>query len=1091
MTLLRTFYKLLHFCTARPEPACLMNQRMMTKKKRGQSMMNNPGYRAPMAPRRLALLAFFALTSSLAGPLWAATGNVSNLNLTTSNGVQITENYPSAQGFTTGDDSAGYTLQSVTLPLARANANDVSPTVELRSVSSGNPGTSLATLTGSRSLSATMTEEVFTCSSGCELSGDGTSYFIMFTPGRFSSVYWGQNTAGTETNTPSNADWSIADDAKYRDGVGTTWLNEGAVKLMKVSWATPTLTASSVEATSATLGIANYSGNWYYKRTSPSAGSCSSAVSTATASLSGLDSGTSYTFKAYSDSSCTSANELDSADLLTKPGKVAGVSATAGNTSLAVSWTATTGAASYKIQWKSGTDDWDATNRQATSTTTSKTLSSLTNDTAYTIRVAAVNTTGDGAWSDEASGTPSAVTLTASNVTSGGATLTLAGHTAAWYYKYTAPSGGECSSAVSAGTAAATLTDLRGSTGYTFNAYSDSSCSTLLATAPAFTTSAPTAPSAPTGLTIRGNSLSCLDGNQNVTSFDFTLDWTAANANGAPVTSHRVFWRKKGTTDWTLKTTLRRPGATIGIAVDTNNLGGSYEVGVRARNSRGWGPQSAYVDFNLSTPPAAPAKPAVEASDRSATLSWRAPSGCGSAVTGYEYVKKTGAGPFETTWTAIPSSASLTAHTVTGLTNNTAYQFKLRAVNSVGNGPESVASDPVTPAAPHLWVENIDTETATIALRHWTGGPWSWKVAGPRKGGCYNSRGRGLSHSTVEILIALEVGTRYTVTAYSGHRCATANQLDSETFTTRARGWQAPALSVASVGSTSATLSIANHSGDWWYAETSDSTTCTKVDAGTSSASLAGLTPNKYYAYKGYSGSGCGNSGAPLDWITGKVEFTTSGPIAATVTDLTDTSATLAVSGIASGQWSTDHIVTGEPSSRSQCLTYEHTATSAVVTGLTAGTAYTFYVYRGGKCAFVDDRIATQAHTFQFSSGSVGSTSATLTLEHYEGAWSYQGGGASGSGGQAAGASAASSSRGPVPGRAFRDLHGESRRSDREHQLYLHGPRRRQLRRRRAGTDPVHHAGRADAAGAAGRAHGAHGLGGGRQRDAVVERPVR
>ena len=30
--------------------------------------------------------------------------------------------YPSAQGFTTGDDSAGYTLQSVTLPLARANA---------------------------------------------------------------------------------------------------------------------------------------------------------------------------------------------------------------------------------------------------------------------------------------------------------------------------------------------------------------------------------------------------------------------------------------------------------------------------------------------------------------------------------------------------------------------------------------------------------------------------------------------------------------------------------------------------------------------------------------------------------------------------------------------------------------------------------------------------------------------------------------------------------------------------------------------------------------------------------------------------------
>ena len=799
------------------------------------------------ALRRLALFAFFALTSSLAGPLWAATGNVSNLTLTAANGIQISEDYPSAQAFTTGDHSGGYALQSVTLKL-RGSATNLSP--ELYSDASGSPSASLATLSATTVSSSDMTDVDFTCSSGCRLTKD-TTYHIVVDVGRLDVLYWGQNTSGNETNTaPTGSDWSIADDAKYRNGANSTeWRSEGAVKLTKVSWAAPTLTASSVEATSATLTIADHSGNWYYKHTTPSGGQCSSAVTGTSTSVT-LTSGTSYTFKAYSDSNCTSANELDSTTLLTKPGKVAGVSATAGNTSLAVSWTATTGATSYKIQWKSGTQEYDATNRQTTSTTASKTLLSLTNGTAYTLRVAAVNTTGDGAWSDEAAGTPSAVTLTASNVTSGGATLTLAGHTAAWYYKYTAPSGGECSSAVSAGTAAATLTDLTGSTGYTFKAYSDSSCSTLLATAPAFTTSAPTAPSAPTGLTIRGNSLSCLDGNQNVTSFDFTLDWTAANANGAPVTSHRVFWRKKGTTDWTLKTTLRRPGATIGIAVDTNNLGGSYEVGVRARNSRGWGPQSAYVDFNLSTPPAAPAKPAVEASDRSATLSWRAPSGCGSAVTGYEYVKKTGAGAFETTWTAIPSSASLTAHTVTGLTNNTAYQFKLRAVNSVGNGPESVASDPVTPSPPDLWVEDIRYHTAQIVLRNWTSGAWSWKIARENSSQCYNSRAP--AHSTFQSLSTLYIDTSHTVTAHSGHGCASANQLDSETVTTRASDWQAPALSVASVTSTGASLSIANHSGDWWYARKSDSTTCTKVDAGTSSATLSGLTPNKFYSYRAF-----------------------------------------------------------------------------------------------------------------------------------------------------------------------------------------------------------------------------------------------
>ena len=60
---------------------------------------------------------------------------------------------------------------------------------------------------------------------------------------------------------------------------------------------------------------------------------------------------------------------------LTKPGKAAGVTATAGNAALDVAWTATTGASSYKVQWKSSSDsDWDATSRQTTSTTASATI---------------------------------------------------------------------------------------------------------------------------------------------------------------------------------------------------------------------------------------------------------------------------------------------------------------------------------------------------------------------------------------------------------------------------------------------------------------------------------------------------------------------------------------------------------------------------------------------------------------------------------------------------------------------------------------------------------------------------------------------
>ncbi len=959
-------------------------------------------------PRRLTLLALFALTSGLAGPLWAA-GNVSNLSLSPVDGLTVTDAFPSAQGFTTGNHSAGYTLKSVTLKLKRQRSGS-SPTytqASLYSASSENPGTSQAALATLNLTDANaMADYVFSCTgSGCELDS-GTTYFIVV--GSERGVYWGQNTSGSETNTPSDAGWSIADVAKYKSG--SDWPNESpaVAKLMKVSWAIPTLTATSIEATSATLGIANHTGNWHYKQTAPTAGQCSAAVSAATTSVGNLDSGASHTFKAYSDSACATeiTSDATDAEFLTKPGKVAGVSATPGNASLDLSWTAETGAASYKIQWKSGTQEYDATNRQATSTAAAKTISSLTNGTAHTLRVAAVNATGDGAWSDETTATPSSVTLAAGNVSAGGATLTLSGHTAAWHHKYTTPAGGRCSPEVPAGTASATLTDLRGGTSYTFKAYGDSACSTPLATAAAFTTSAPAAPSAPTNLSVRGNTLTCLSGGQSVTSFFFTLDWDAANANGAPVAQHRVFWRKKITPEWTLKTTQRRPGATIGIAVDSGNLGGTYEVGVRARNSRGWGPRSATADFTLSTPPAAPAKPTVSARDQSATLAWTAPSGCGSPVTGYEYAKKTGSAAFETAWTAIPSSASLTAHTVTGLTNNTAHQFKLRAVNAVGKGPASPASDSVTPTPPDLWVENVTPSGAVITIQNLSEREaWSYKL-GPAAGSayCYSMSRPRRAHPTGTTLSGLSASTQYAISAYRGRNCDGSKLWDSETFTTLAANAQLPTLSVSAIGNNTATLNLANHTGDWWYMNELAASSCTKVDSGTYTATLSSLEANTPYFYTAYSNAGCANSTSAITWWD-QVTFNTTGPISATITDYTSSQVTLAVSGVGEGKWSYQHRNTNTKKI-SGCTTHDASTTSVIVWGLTSGTPYEFHVYRGADCEW-PDRVTLKAHTISLSAGAIGQTSATLTLGHYEGAWSYKGGAGSG-GGQAAGASAAS-----------------------------------------------------------------------------------
>ncbi len=82
---------------------------------------------------------------------------------------------------------------------------------------------------------------------------------------------------------------------------------------------------------------------------------------------------------------------------------------------LQVSWAAPAGGAAvtdYTVQWKSGSEDYDATDsstRQATVTDPANlryTITGLTNGVAYTVRVIAVNDAGDGTASGETTGTP-------------------------------------------------------------------------------------------------------------------------------------------------------------------------------------------------------------------------------------------------------------------------------------------------------------------------------------------------------------------------------------------------------------------------------------------------------------------------------------------------------------------------------------------------------------------------------------------------------------------------------------------------------------------------------------------------------------
>jgi hypothetical protein len=98
-----------------------------------------------------------------------------------------------------------------------------------------------------------------------------------------------------------------------------------------------------------------------------------------------------------------------------------------------------------------------------------------------------------------------------------------------------------------------------------------------------------------------------------------------------------------------------------------------------------------------TTAPAAPTIGTATAGNASATVRWTAPANNGgSAITSYQVVVRTGTTVVRTV-TGIAATATSTV--VTTLTNGTAYNFQVRAVNAVGPGALSAASNTVTPTA--------------------------------------------------------------------------------------------------------------------------------------------------------------------------------------------------------------------------------------------------------------------------------------------------------------------------------------------------------------------------------------------------------
>ncbi len=300
----------------------------------------------------------------------------------------------------------------------------------------------------------------------------------------------------------------------------------------------------------------------------------------------------------------------------TAPAAPTGVTATAGNTTANVTWTAPAdgGSAitSYTITPYIGATAQTPTTITGSPPATSATITGLTNGTAYTFTVTATNAVGPGpASAPSAAVTPTAptapaaptgVTATAGNTTAnvtwtapanGGSAIT--SYTITPYIGATAQTPTTITGSPPA--TSATITGLTNGTAYTFTVTATNAVGPGPASAPsaAVTPTAPTAPAAPTGVTATAGNTTA-----NVT-------WTAPANGGSPITSYTIT-PYIGATAQTPTTITGSPPATSATITGLTN-GTAYTFTVTATNAIGPGPASAP---SAAVTPTAPTSPVVD-----------------------------------------------------------------------------------------------------------------------------------------------------------------------------------------------------------------------------------------------------------------------------------------------------------------------------------------------------------------------------------------------------------------------------------------------------------------------------------------------
>ncbi len=156
---------------------------------------------------------------------------------------------------------------------------------------------------------------------------------------------------------------------------------------------------------------------------------------------------------------------------------------------------------------------------------------------------------------------------------------------------------------------------------------------------------------------------------------------------------------------WRYETSWTQVGGTLTATTYADasvEIGKTYFYQVMAKGPNGDGAWSNRESATVpSTTPGAPQSFSASPSDAQVMLSWNEPvSNGGSAITGYQYRYQMAGGSWSI-WMAPTPALGRTA-TVSSLTNESAHNFEVQAVNANGAGPAATASATPMAVAPSI-----------------------------------------------------------------------------------------------------------------------------------------------------------------------------------------------------------------------------------------------------------------------------------------------------------------------------------------------------------------------------------------------------